>query len=44
MERIEINHNMRRAWRWLSTGIALPIPYLDALAKVQRGLAQEVAS
>lgn len=44
MEVIEINHNARRAWRWLSTGIALPIPYDYAVARVQRGLSREVAS
>lgn len=44
MEQIEIIHSMRRAYRWLASGIALPIPYDEAVNRVTRGLAREVAA
>lgn len=44
MERIEIIRHAKRAYRLLTNGKALPIPYSDALARIQRGLAQEVVA
>tara|TARA_Y100001951_G_scaffold66722_1_gene53706 strand:+ start:604 stop:738 length:135 start_codon:yes stop_codon:yes gene_type:complete len=44
MERIELIHSMKRAYRWLASGAGLPIPYDEALARIARGVAVEVQS
>ncbi len=44
MEKIELNRKMRRAWRWLKDGRALPIPFDYGLARINCGLAEEVTA
>lgn len=44
MEQIQLIHHMRRAYRWLSSGVGLPIPYDEAVARIQRGWAEEVSA
>jgi|AntDeeMinimDraft_6_1070357.scaffolds.fasta_scaffold21723_2 hypothetical protein len=44
MEHIEIIEHAKKAFRWLASGVALPIPYEYAQKQLARGLATRVYS
>lgn len=41
-EKIELREHCRRAIRWLPNGMGLPMLYDEAVAKINRGVAERV--